>query len=77
MNEAGSGRILSSYSLKLVAGGVSVLALVCLALLAVGVFSDNRGASGASRQVPDSTAGGTSTSPSAPSAEAALLTAIE
>ena len=44
MNEPSTRRIISSRFLKLVAGGVSVLALALLALLAVGFFGNSRSA---------------------------------
>ena len=39
MSEQGARRLMSSNSLKLVAGGVSLVALALLAVLAVGFFS--------------------------------------
>ena len=44
MNEPNTSRIISSRSLKVVAGGVSLIALALLVMLAVGVFSDRPGA---------------------------------
>ena len=41
MSEQSARRLMSSNSLKLVAGGVSLLALALLALLAVGFFSND------------------------------------
>ena len=41
MSELRTGRIISSRSLKLAAGGVSLIALALLAMLAVGVFSND------------------------------------
>ena len=41
MSEMRTGRLVSSRSLKLAAGGVSLIALALLAMLAVGVFSND------------------------------------
>ena len=41
MSELYTGRLVSSRSLKLAAGGVSLIALALLAMLAVGVFSND------------------------------------
>ena len=41
MSKQSARRLMSSNSLKLVAGGVSLLALVLLAVLAVGFFADD------------------------------------
>ena len=42
MSDPSTNHILSSRSMKLVAGGVSLLALALLAMLAVGLFTDDR-----------------------------------
>ena len=76
MNEAGSQRMISGRSLKLMAGAVSVLALALLALLAVGFFSDGSSPSTSSGQVSMSRSPKTGETSSAPSGGAALHAAI-
>ena len=76
MNEASSLRMLFTPSLKLMAGGVSVLALALLALLAVGFFSDTSAPAGSSQQVSTSKSPNTEETSSAPSSGPALHAAI-
>ena len=41
MNDTPTSRLISSRSMKLAAGGVSLVALALLAMLAVGLFTDD------------------------------------
>ena len=75
MSERGAGRLMSSNSLKLVAGGVSLLALALLAVLASGFFS-NRPAPISSPLAPTAAAPTSRTTVALPSSSPALHEAI-
>ena len=68
--------MLSGRSLKLMAGGMSVLVLALLAMLAVGFFSDTPAAPDSSQQVSTSKSPNTGETSSAPSGGPALHAAI-
>ena len=75
MNEQGAGRLMSSNSLKLVAGGVSLLALALLAILAVGFFADDSSPV-STLPTPTSQAPNSRTAVALPSGSSAVHTAI-